>query len=127
MSNARRTGEEPAPCMWFLLCDNTTDIEVDHVVLGWTACCEGCATVVGVEVPPPVSGWRVRATFIENGWKREKTTSFSNPLKSKCLSNVQRDIELWHPKAENIELEILSPIIQGAGWGSGKWTEAFKS
>lgn len=126
MLEVQRTGEEHVPCMWFVICENTTDIQVAHSVLGWTACCEGCATTVGVAVPPPVSGWRVRATFTEHGWQREKTSSFLNPLKAKCLENVKMNVELWHPKAEDIQLEVVGPVV-AAGWGKGAWTESFKS
>lgn len=74
---------------------------------------------------PPVKGWRVRASFNERGWRREKTEAFFNPSQEKCLANIQLNIELWHPDAEDIQLEIVGPVPQ-ANWGSGTWVDSFR-
>jgi hypothetical protein len=127
MSDTRRTGEEPVPCLWFAMCDQTTDIESNHPVLGWTPICEGCAKVVGLEVPPQPAGWRVRATFTQRGWKRTETKAFMNPLKAKCVENIRMQVQLWHPEIDEMHLEVLGPVYSGASnWGSGRWTESFK-
>ena len=40
--------EEYQPCRWFVMCDNDTDIAVQHPVLGLTPVCMRCADVVGM-------------------------------------------------------------------------------
>lgn len=125
MTESRRTGREPEPCLWFALCEETTDIELKHVVLGWTTCCERCLSVIGHEPPLECGGWRVRATFMEHGWERTKTQAFYNPLHEKCLDNIRRNIELWHPHAEDLQLEVIGMVR--SGWGDAPfWSEAFK-
>jgi hypothetical protein len=126
MTDTRRTGEELTPCMWFAMCDSLTDLEADHSVLGWTPVCEGCAAVVGMEVASPVAGWRVRATFKVHGWRRTETKAFMNPLKSKCLENVSIGIGIAHPDADELHLEVVSPVLAGTGWGQGDWVKSFK-
>lgn len=73
-----------------------------------------------------VAGWRVRATFMERGWRRTKTEGFFNPDQDVCLENIKIRVELWHPNAEDIQLEVVSSIPKGKGWGDGEWTQAFK-
>lgn len=124
---ARRTGEEHVPCMWFAMCDRTTDLELNHPVLGWTACCDRCAEAVGVTVPPQVKGWRVRVHFtVGEESERTETKAFMHPLKAKCESNVLDSAMRWHRTGRDFRTEVMGPVYD-TGWGSGAWTEAFKS
>lgn len=130
--DVRRTGEEPVTCRYFALCnEEQTDAEYYHPVLGWLPICESCARTVSLELPPRPSGWRVRVKFTPapGALPRTETRAFMSPLRRVALANVRFNVELWHPRAEDIEPEIIGPVLrpEGSHWGSGKWTESFKS
>lgn len=50
----RRVGERPQPlegeaivCQWFVLCDRTATVAVDHPILGSVPACDRCAARAG--------------------------------------------------------------------------------
>jgi hypothetical protein len=130
MTEIRRTGEEAVQCMWFAMCDSTTDLEVNHPTLGWTPCCAGCATVVGIAVPPEIAGWRVRVHFLLGDSERTETSAFHSPIKATAEWHVLESAKRWHKTGTNFRAEVLHPVYRGrtdSDWGSGAWTKAFKS